>query len=567
MPSVLLVEDEPELRELLSAALRTQGMEVRTAGTLAEARAHLAARDPELMVIDGFLPDGSGVGLIQELRDAGQDVPIMFLSALWRDEDILRRLTDELGVARVLHKPMSVQAFVAQALSCLDAPPPAAELRPIEPRGGMSLFSRELSSGLVGARAKPTPAPRAARTTPRILVVDGDPGVHQRMRGAGRELFVELILAAGPAEALRLAEQDPPDAALIDLSLALRDAADLPVRLRAQPGQEALPLGFVSASGRLDARLQAADAGAQVFVLKPLSLERLDGAIRRLLALRPREAPRVLILDDDPGFAEDLSALLERSGFTTVTLSQPRRALSSLAEVQPDLLLLDGMMPEVGGVDLCRVIRASVGWENLPILLLTGLSGSGVLQEGLAAGADEVMEKGAPLEHLLSRMRAMIERSRARASASELEPRTGLLDRRAFLRSLSLRAADARRQDRALSVGLLRLVGLDSLSEQRGALVADEVLSAAARLLSVELRGLDLKARWSPRDLAIALPGAEAPQAERVLDRLARRVNDMVLARDEVVPVDVRYALGTSPDDGLRVDALLSLTERRLGEA
>ncbi|MCB9741151.1 MAG: response regulator [Alphaproteobacteria bacterium] len=563
MPSVLLVEDDSELRELLSTALEGQGLEVHGAGTVAEAWALLDAVTLDLVVIDGFLPDGSGVALIQELRDAGSTLTIIFLSALWRDEGILRRLTEELSVARVLHKPMGVQAFVAQVLSCLEQAAPQETPQPLSAQGGLALFRRELSSGLK-RREAPDPDP-ALSAVPRVLVVDSEPGVHQQLKDAGRELFVELVLAAGPAEALALAQERRPDAALLEISLAARESGALRDRLRSLPGLSELPVGVLSEQGSIERRVQAADLGAQVFLDKPVGLQALDKAVRRLLAVR-RRATRVLIVDDDPGFAAALREQLEAAGMEAHCVHQPRETLSSLAELHTDLLVIDGMMPDLSGPDLCRIVRASAGWEQLPILMLMAFGDEEAKREGYAAGADAVMFKGAEPQERLARIRSLIARFRSQSSDRELDHVTWMLHRRAFLKAFHRRCDEALRHGQSLSLGLLRLEGLDALRARQGALFADELLSAASRALSMELRGFDLKGRWGSAELCVGLPYAEAPQASRAMGRLARRLNDMLLERDEL-PVDVLFSVSSLPDDGLNVHALMRRAEDRLSGA
>jgi two-component system OmpR family response regulator len=114
---VLVVDDEPNIAELVSIALRYQGFEVATAATGAEAlRAHETFR-PELIVLDVMLPDLDGFEVARRLRGGHADVPIVFLTARDDTEDKIRGLT--LGGDDYMTKPFSVEELIARVRAIL----------------------------------------------------------------------------------------------------------------------------------------------------------------------------------------------------------------------------------------------------------------------------------------------------------------------------------------------------------------------------------------------------------------------------------------------------------------
>ncbi|WP_028057488.1 response regulator transcription factor [Candidatus Solirubrobacter pratensis] len=126
-PLVLFVEDEPSIFEPFSAALRREGFEAVLAGTLAEARAALASRAPDFVLLDLGLPDGDGRDLCRELR-AASDVPIIVLTA--RGTELERVLGLELGADDYVVKPFSGAEVIARMRAVMrrarPAPAPAA---------------------------------------------------------------------------------------------------------------------------------------------------------------------------------------------------------------------------------------------------------------------------------------------------------------------------------------------------------------------------------------------------------------------------------------------------------
>lgn len=115
--------------------------------------------------------------------------------------------------------------------------------------------------------------------------------------------------------------------------------------------------------------------------------------------------PRILVVDDDPALAEMLGIVLTGSGFEPAFVLDGARALRALRENQPDLVLLDLMLPGIGGVEVCRAIRAESG---VPIVMLTAKSDTADIVRGLESGADDYVIKPFKPAELVARLRARL---------------------------------------------------------------------------------------------------------------------------------------------------------------
>ena len=118
---------------------------------------------------------------------------------------------------------------------------------------------------------------------------------------------------------------------------------------------------------------------------------------------------RVLVVDDDPQLREALTRALELDGYEVGTASNGVKALESVSESRPDVMVLDVMMPYAGGLDVCRTLRSRK--DRLPILVLTARDEIGDRVAGLDAGADDYLTKPFALEELRARLRALLRRS------------------------------------------------------------------------------------------------------------------------------------------------------------
>ena len=132
------------------------------------------------------------------------------------------------------------------------------------------------------------------------------------------------------------------------------------------------------------------------------------------------DGPRVLVVDDDPQLREALSRALELDGYEVNTASNGVKALDAISGDRPDVMVLDVMMPYVGGLDVCRTLRERK--DRLPILVLTARDEVGDRVAGLDAGADDYLTKPFALEELRARLRALLRRT-----ANEEADETGQL--------------------------------------------------------------------------------------------------------------------------------------------
>ncbi len=117
---------------------------------------------------------------------------------------------------------------------------------------------------------------------------------------------------------------------------------------------------------------------------------------------------KVLVVDDEPQILRALRINLRARGYEVMTAADGREALAVAAAQQPDVVVLDLGLPDIDGVDVIIGLR---GWTTVPILVLSGRSGSADKVEALDAGADDYVIKPFGMDELLARLRAMMRRS------------------------------------------------------------------------------------------------------------------------------------------------------------
>lgn len=126
---------------------------------------------------------------------------------------------------------------------------------------------------------------------------------------------------------------------------------------------------------------------------------------------------KILVVDDEQPVRESLRRSLRFNGYDVLTASDGLEAVEAVRSENPELLILDVMMPNMDGLEVCRTLR-SEGWDR-PILVLTARDGVSDRVAGLDAGADDYLPKPFALEELLARVRSLVRRASADSIAAE----------------------------------------------------------------------------------------------------------------------------------------------------
>jgi DNA-binding response OmpR family regulator len=135
-------------------------------------------------------------------------------------------------------------------------------------------------------------------------------------------------------------------------------------------------------------------------------------------------ASRILIVEDEKGIADGLAFTLRQEGYQTTIARTGKEALDSFAKREPDLVLLDLMLPDTDGLAVCRTMRRT---STVPILMLTARDSEMDKVVGLEVGADDYITKPFGIQELLARVKAALRRARVRDQERGEEPQGQLV--------------------------------------------------------------------------------------------------------------------------------------------
>lgn len=388
-PSVLVVDDSLTVRMDLVESFEGEGLCAVGCRDLASARASLAERPFDVVVLDLQLPDGDGLELLSELRENGALVPRVLL--------------------------LSSHADVADRLKGLKTGADDYVGKPYDKGYVLSRVHQ-----LVGRGTEREELPSA----PRILLIEDSDTFAGELRLALEGAGYIVSRASSGEEGLRLAANDPPSLVIADGLLPGIDGFTVVRRMRLDAALTHIPCVMLTGAESDRAEIDAYEAGADAYIRKeegfPVILARLKVAQKGIMD-RPRtQLPeaflgpkRILAVDDSPTYLQALSDALRDEGYDVILARSGEEALELIAVQRVDCILLDVVMPGLGGHATCRRIKGAPGVRDIPLIMLTSADGREATLDGLGAGADDYISKGADFEVLRARLRAQLRRRQA----------------------------------------------------------------------------------------------------------------------------------------------------------
>ena len=148
-------------------------------------------------------------------------------------------------------------------------------------------------------------------------------------------------------------------------------------------------------------------------------------------------APRLLVIEDEPSQVELLRYNLKKQGFEVRVAMDGEEGVEAAREDPPDLILLDWMLPNLSGIEVCRQLRRNKATREVPIIMLTARSEEHDKVRGLDVGADDYVTKPYSVKELIARVHAALRRPAARVADRKLEVDNVLIDLEKHIVSIS----------------------------------------------------------------------------------------------------------------------------------
>ena len=283
---------------------------------------------------------------------------------------------------------------------------------------------------------------------------------------------------------------------------------------------------------------------------------------------------RVLIAEDDVTSRLLLKRVLEGWGYEVIATKDGAEAWEALqAGDGPRLAILDWMMPQMDGVDVCRRVRAQETLQPPYLIVLTALGDKQSVVTGLDAGADDFVRKPYDPDELRARLavgRRLLELNDELLGAqhaleilARTDALTGVLNRGAIVGELEREAARAAREGSLLGLGMLDVDRFKLVNDTQGHAAGDEVLREIVQRVLGVMRPYDAFGRFGGEEFLVIVPGCGEKELRDVLERIRRAISRTPIVVDGH-EVAVTASLGGAVRAGDSADRLIARADDAL---
>lgn len=252
-----------------------------------------------------------------------------------------------------------------------------------------------------------------------------------------------------------------------------------------------------------DSRLLAVRANVSDYAVKPINTYVLVEKIGRSLGLQQKQNYQIVIVDDQEMMGAFYKSMLEQLGCEVTFYSSASSLFKALDDLNPDMFLLDMMMPEVNGFEVARMLRQEQKFDFAPILFITGDDNIENRLSAIAAGADDVINKSSAIKTITSQVITRLERaSKVRAFVAK-DPLTGVLNHGQIVESANNAIRSSKRRNITTVMAVIDADSFKEVNDTYGHVAGDKVLCALGQLLANSVRETDIVGRYGGEEFVI----------------------------------------------------------------
>lgn len=286
----------------------------------------------------------------------------------------------------------------------------------------------------------------------------------------------------------------------------------------------------------------------------------------------------ILIVDDVSKNLQVVGAMLDDVGYATTFATSGKQAIERVKTANPDLILLDLMMPEINGLQVCEHLKADPLYAEIPIIFLTASNESEHLLQAFSQGAVDYVTKPYKAPELLARVKTHLElkytRDELKQALVELEklattdPLTGIANRRHLLTLAEREFQRTHRYNNPFSVLMIDIDHFKLINDNYGHNIGDEALKIMADVTVNALRKVDIFGRFGGEEFVVFLPETQADEALLVAERIREAIaTTPIYVDDQTIHITVSIGVTIYESSEISLDGLLMEADKALYDA
>ena len=481
---------------------------------------------------------------------------------------------DLFSLTRELHRDAASLGLTQVSEAAAKIEGYAKLLDPADPSGQEVLWLemfRALSIGESALRSVTNSSSEAANQQPvdagKVLLLGGAHTFQQPTAAVEQpKVDATFLFYNDIKEAATRIAHDSLDAAVIDVSSFGKKAAfALASEIRGTKQNGGIPLAFILPPNEQLTAAERIYYGCTATAQAPVGQRQLEDCLLTLATANQSSSARILAVDDDPVLTALIEKTLGACGMTVTSLNQAINILDALEQVQPDVLLLDVIMPGLSGYDICRMLRASEKWKDIPIIVLTSKSDAQGRAAAFQAGANDFLAKPILSEELLLRVRMQLNRADALDAEADVDKLTGLMSETAFMKRACEMFIDAGRSSDELTLCLMESNAFDEQREH-GLFAAFNVLSAMGKLLKSHFSSSVLRGRRGDSGFALVVRKEDQRAVEAAMAMLLKEFSQLRFTSDngQRFGATAKCGVASYPRHGMSMAALMEVAQAQL---
>jgi len=402
---------------------------------------------------------------------------------------------------------------------------------------------------------KPLPV---AADAPLILVVDDDANSLEVSTLNLTTAGYRVCHAMNGEDALNIARQKRPFLILLDVMMPGKDGWEVLQELKVDPETSDIPVIMCTVCENEELGIAL---GATDYLTKPIDRKRLASKLASLDKgiSRKHRAMRVLAIDDDEHIRELYTVTLSTQGYKVYTADNGRDGLKMAGSLEPDIIILDLMMPGMDGFEVAETLKSQSRTENIPIIVVSAKELTVAERMRLVGHIEDCVCKEAFTgDHLLWEIRQFETIYPHQAGLKDSV--SGLLNHRYFQIRLSQEISRAQRSEQSLACVLFDLDGFAQFSRTAGDGYVHAALRKVGNFFLNHLRGSDVASRYRVDEFAMILTQTNLESALMVVNRLKNMIEAYPFPGEEALGAQGLTAcavIAMFPDDGNSPEKLL----------